>query len=656
MHAVMRYNVIMHYYDVSPLKIVRRDHMWFTYHSERSLATGQCVTIPVGQKSLNGVILKEVSRPTYATKQIDSVLPIPPLPQSIIATALWLSRYYDTHLATVWGTLLPAGIAKRRRTPHTSPTMPARRHTETFSLNADQQRAITTINQAGPGTVILHGITGSGKTAIYIELARQAISAGQSIIVLIPEIALTPQLVAEFQQHFPDIIVTHSRQTEAERHRAWQAALSSTVPRIAIGPRSALFLPLAHLRYIIIDEAHEPSYKQDKSPRYSALRAASILAHHHNATVIHGSATPLVNEYYLAEQRQRPIITLSHPARPHTITPTIQLVDLTKRTNLTRHRFLSDKLLAAIDHALANDQQVLLFHNRRGSAAVSLCMTCGWAAECPHCFVPLTLHADQHRLRCHICSHQTSVPTSCPDCHNTDIVHRGIGTKLIESEVAARYPRAIIRRFDSDTATENQLDHHYQALYDGAVDIIIGTQVVAKGLDLPHLGTVGVIQADAGLMLPDYSAEERTFQLLAQVVGRVGRSNRPTTVVVQTFQPHHPAITTGITQNFAEFYRYTIAERRRGDFPPFAHLLKLTCIYKTEAAAIRNSSQMAQTIRQQHPAVVVCGPTPSFYERQRDTYRWQIIIKSTTRSELQAIAATIPATHWHVDIDPYSLL
>ena len=654
---MVRYNETMHYYEVSPLKIIRRDHMWFTYQSDRPLAIGQCVTVPVSQKTLVGVVLKAVSRPTYATKSIETIVPIPPLPRPLIATALWLSRYYDTHLATVWSALLPAGLTKQRRAPRTTtPTTPIWRCAETFSLNTDQRQAVTTISQASPGTVVLHGITGSGKTAIYIELAREAIATGRSAIVLVPEIALTPQVVAEFQQHFPDIIVTHSRQTEAERHRAWHTALTSTTPRVAIGPRSALFLPLAQLRYIIIDEAHEPSYKQDKAPRYSALRAASMLARHHGATVVHGSATPLVSEYYLATRRQRPIVTLTHAARPHTIAPAVHLVDLTKRTNLTQHRFLSNQLLSAIDQALADHRQVLLFHNRRGSAAVSLCTACGWAAECPRCFVPLTLHADQHSLRCHICGHHTTVPTSCPTCGSTDIVHRGIGTKLIETEIAARCPQATVRRFDGDTTAEHQLDRQYQALYDGTVDIIIGTQVVAKGLDLPHLGVVGVVQADAGLMLPDYSAEERTFQLLAQVIGRVGRSSQPTTVVVQTFQPHHPAITTGVAQDYMAFYRHTITERQRSVFPPFAHILKLTCMYKTEAAAIRNSSHLAQTIRRQHPTVVVCGPTPSFYERQRDTYRWQIVVKSTTRNELQLIAAAAPATHWHVDIDPYTLL
>ena len=646
----------MHYYEVAPLKIIRATSKSFTYHWPEALPLGQVVQVSVGAQQVVGIIIARARKPTYTTKPLDAVVPLPPLPAPLLATSQWLSDYYATHLATVLQTVLPAGIAKQRRTPRRPASPPPQRRTPPFSLNPQQEEAVRTIRQASPGTVLLHGVTGSGKTAVYIELARQALAAGRSVIVLVPEIALTPQLVAEFRQHFADIILTHSRQTEAERHRAWLAALTSPQPRVAIGPRSALFLPLQHLGYIIIDEAHEASYKQDKSPRYSALRAASVLAQHHGATVVQGSATPLVSEYYLAQKAQRPIATLPSKARPEAIAPTIQLVNLTQRSNLTQHRFLSNQLITAIDATLAADQQILLFHNRRGSANVSLCTNCGWAAECPRCFAPLTLHADRHQLQCHICGYHTTVPTMCPTCHSTDIVHRGIGTKLIEAEVAARWPQARIVRFDGDSSSPSSLEQQYQALYDGTANIIIGTQVVAKGLDLPQLRTVGVVQADAGLALPDYTTNERIFELLAQVVGRVGRSAHATTVVVQAYQPQHPVIQAGLAQDYTAFYHQALTERRRGQFPPFVHLLKLTCVYKTEAAAIRNSQALAQHIRQHHPAVSILGPTPAFHERLRDTYRWQLVIKATQRRDLLAVIASVPAKHWQVDIDPQSLL
>lgn len=507
-----------------------------------------------------------------------------------------------------------------------------------------------------PGTAIMHGITGSGKTAVYIELAKQTLNAGKSVMVLVPEIALTSQLVAEFQHHFSDIILTHSKQTESERHRAWAAALSSPTPRVIIGPRSALFMPVTSIGLIVIDEAHEPSFKQDQSPRYSALRVASILAKHHGGRVVQGSATPLVSEYYLAKAAGRPIIELPEKARRDAVTPDISVVDMTKKPLFTKHRFFSDSLLAQIATSLSANHQVLIFHNRRGSASTTLCENCGWSAICPRCFVPFTLHGDTHQLICHICGTTERVPTSCPECAHTDIVHRGIGTKLVESELKRLFPQASIARFDGDTENKQTVEQRYQELYDGTIDIIVGTQVIAKGLDLPHLRTVGVIQADAGLSLPDFVSAERTFQLLSQVVGRVGRSSHPTHVIVQSYQPNTPAVTLGIQQDYATFYDLTLADRKRGHFPPFTYLLKLTCLYKTEAAAIRQSRAFAARIRQEFSDVIILGPTPAFYERQHDTYRWQIVVRSSRRSQLLSIAATVPATHWHVDIDPASLL
>lgn len=414
-------------------------------------------------------------------------------------------------------------------------------------------------------------------------------------------------------------------------------------------------MPVPSAKLIIIDEAHEPSYKQDQSPRYSALRVASVLAAQYNGKVVQGSATPLVSEFYLAQQANRPIITMANKARQNTVDPTVTLVDMTKRHNFTRHRIFSDKLLATLTGTLQSGHQSLLFHNRRGSASTTLCEHCGWQATCPRCFVPYTLHADTFTLRCHICGNHERVPTHCPDCQSTEIIHKGIGTKLIEQELRKLFPTATIARFDGDSANDDTVESRYNELYSGAIDIIIGTQVIAKGLDLPKLRTVGVVQADAGLSLPDYGASERTFQLLAQVVGRVGRSKHASTIVIQSYQPTAPAISLGISQNYADFYRTTIAERQRAGFPPFCFLLKLTCVYKTEAAAIRNAQQLANRLRADYPTIQILGPTPAFYERQHQTYRWQIIIKSNQRAILTQIASQLPP-HWQYDLDPTSLL
>jgi primosomal protein N' (replication factor Y) len=645
----------MHYYEVAPTQIIRAGSMVFTYASEQPLAIGQLVVIEVGKKSLTGIVVRQVGRPAYETKPVTELIPEPPLPEPLLRLALWMSDYYATHLASVLQTILPRGLQKNRRAGQPVPREQLRDRTKNV-LNEDQQSAVAAIMGMSPGSALLHGITGSGKTAVYIEAAKQMIEAGKSVIILVPEIALTSQVVDEFSQHFDDVILVHSRQTEAQRHKAWRDALASTIPRLVIGPRSALFTPLASVGLIVIDEAHEPSFKQEQSPRYSALRAASILASHHNAKVVLGTATPSVADYYLYQQSDRPIIEMNRRARQDTAAPAITLVDMTKRSHFKRHRFLSDTLLAAIEKTFLEGNQALVFHNRRGSASTTLCENCGWSAICPRCFVPFTLHADKHKLQCHICGTSERVPTSCPECSSADIIHKGIGTKLIESELRKLFPNKVIARFDGDNETGESVEERYKELYDGTIDLIIGTQVIAKGLDLPKLRSVGVVQADAGLSLPDYGSTERTFQLLAQVVGRVGRSHHPTSVIVQSYQPSHPAVSNGLAQNYAEFYKTALTERQRGGFPPFTYLLKITCVYKTEAAAIKNAQKLATELRVKFRDVQILGPTPAFYERQHDTYRWQLVLKSPKRARLTEIISHLPPTHWQFELDPISLL
>ncbi len=647
----------MYYYEVAPTQIVRSGTDTFTFASESMLQIGQVVRISVGKKLMNGLVLRTVtSAPTYATKPIESVLETVPIPQAHVRLATWLAEYYCTPLASVLQTVLPTGMHKNRREKQSSRSVNTRVRTH-YVLNDDQAGAVRMITDAGTGTVLLHGITGSGKTAVYIELAKRTIVAGKSVIILVPEIALTSQLVSEFAHHFENIILAHSRQTEAERHAAWRTALHASSPHVVIGPRSALFMPLADIGLIVVDESHEPSYKQEQSPRYHALRAAHQLADASGATVVLGSATPSVTDYYVAQSTGRPIITLNKLAVPQAYKPAVQLVDMTKRTHFKRHRFLSDAVLSQIEQDSLSNKQVLLFHNRRGSAPTTLCENCGWQAGCPRCFVPLALHADAHHLRCHICNFTANVPTSCPECSHASIIHKGIGTKLIESEIRRLFPKLNVARFDGDTSSEDTVEARYKDLYDGTIDIIIGTQVIAKGLDLPNLHTVAVVQADAGLSLPDYTSPERTFQLLAQVVGRVGRQAHGTNVIVQSYQPTHPAITLGLTQDYAQFYELAVQQRKRGSFPPFKYLLKLQCSYKTEAAAIRNAKALAEQLKASLPSdVQLLGPTPAFYERAGGQYRWQLVLKSPKRAYLTDALAQLPPKNWQFELDPISLL
>ncbi len=646
----------MKYYEVAPTRIVRSDQAVFTYESEKPLQVGLLVTIPIGKQSSIGVVMKEVGKPTYATKPIGDVIENTPLPESLVGLSLWLADYYRTPLATVLQTVLPRGLTTNRRAQTLLEKVSTRDRTK-IVLNPHQTEAVTSIMNQTNGTILLQGVTGSGKTEVYKEVARRTIASGKSVIVLVPEISLTSQIIDEFTHDFPGLIVTHSHMTEAQRHIAWKQALEADQPVVAIGPRSALFMPVPHLGAVIVDEAHEPSYKQEQAPRYSALRAASVLGKLCDARVIFGSATPLIADRYLAEANNSLIVRMDVSARSNAKASTVELVDMTKQQNFSKHRFLSNKLLEAIEYNIATGKQTLIFHNRRGSASTTLCENCGWSAQCPRCFVPLVLHADTYTMSCHICDTKQKVPTACPVCQSADIIHKGIGTKLIESELKRLFPKAIVARFDGDNTNAETVNERYKELYSGEINIAIGTQVVAKGLDLPKLHTVGVIQADSGLALPDYTAAERAFQLLAQVVGRVGRDERDTQTIVQSYQPTHPVVQFGLKQDYEGFYQYALAERKKAGFPPFRFLLQLTDVYKSEASAIKAAKQLSATLKSSiQPGIEVLGPTPAFYERQHDTYRWQLVLKSPKREALADVLRHVPATHWQYDLDPSSLL
>lgn len=647
----------MHYYEVAPIKLIRPDKAAFTYHSLAVLGRGQLVVVEAGRQEVIGVVVEEATKPDFKTKGILDTIDRP-IPTQLIELAFWMSDYYHVHTSQALSLMVPPSPRKNRRQTKGASPLASNKRTS-FLFNDEQLAALKELRGAGPGTTILQGVTGSGKTAIYIDLAKAAAKRGLSSIVLSPEIGLTSQLVDSFSAHFKSerLFVLHSSLTESERVAAWTAINNSTEPVVVVGARSALFAPAQQVGLIVLDEVHEPGYKQDQNPKYSALRAASVLGKLHGAQVVFGSATPGIAERYYAEQQGRPIIKLSSRARSNTTDPVLTTVDMTNHANFTGHRFLSRQLLEELELTLKSGKQALIFHNRRGTAGVGLCDNCGYMLNCPNCFVPLTLHADKHSLLCHICNHTQAVPPNCPNCHEAGIVFKGVGTKQIETELKKLFPKANIGRFDADNTKAETLGQRYDELHGGEIDIAIGTQVVAKGLDLPHLRLVGVVQADVGLSLPDFNSEERTFQLLSQVVGRVGRSHHKTKVVVQTYQLTHPSIKFGLSQDYEGFYGYAIAARQATKFPPFAHILKLTCSYKQEAAAIKATRQLADHLKQvAGKSVTILGPTPAFYERLRGNYRWQLVVKSSRRSILVGLIDHLPASHWQYDLDPSSLL
>ena len=459
-----------------------------TYQSEMTLSTGTVVSVPVGKRTSLGVVTKKVTKPDFDCKEIVKSVTDTPIPHTLIELHDWMTEYYATTSGMVWQTILPKRVATKPRSKSSSSITPTKR--TQILLNNEQQQAIAKICQISAGTILLHGVTGSGKTEVYKAAAQDAINNGQSALILVPEISLTTQLVDEFRSQLDNVVVTHSAMTDSERNVAWRQILTSHQPVVVIGPRSALFMPIQNLGLIVIDECHEPSYKQEQSPRYHAITVASQLARLSNTKLILGSATPAISDYHLAKHLDKPIITMNKLAVNGATKPDVKIVNLTNRDSFTLESKLFTKpLLDAIRQAIKDGRQTLLFHNRRGTASLAICEDCGYTLTCPNCYTPLTLHGDKFQLLCHLCGHTERPPLKCPDCHEPSIIYKGIGTKQIEEETKKLFPTASIRRFDGDTLKGEAVQDVYDELRSGKTDIIIGTQTIAKGLDLPHLAT-----------------------------------------------------------------------------------------------------------------------------------------------------------------------
>ncbi|MDB5185818.1 MAG: hypothetical protein JWL85_341 [Candidatus Saccharibacteria bacterium] len=628
-----------------------------TYGSDLDLAPGTIVTVPLQKENVVGIVDSTVRKPTFATKDVISVLVDDPLPLQSLQLFSWIQRYYPAPLGQITSLFIPSALTQKARNSQTDSAIVNQELPVLPVLKPEQEQAVRTIVETASNTFMLHGDTGTGKTRVYMELVRRTLDNNKSAIVLTPEIGLTPQLLAAFESTFKErVIVVHSHLTPAERRNVWLQILQNPEAQIVIGPRSALFSPVHTLGLIVIDESHDQAYKQEQAPYYQTSRVAAQLAILHKAKLILGSATPPVGDYYALSAKNLPILRMTEAAvETESSEVKVKLVDLKEKNSFTRSSWLSNELIAEIETALRNKEQSLVFLNRRGTARLVLCQECGWQALCPRCDLPLTYHADTHRMQCHTCGYGEGTPSSCPECRATDIIFRSIGTKSITAELEKLFPKAVVKRFDSDSNKDERFENHYEDVKAGGVDILVGTQMLTKGLDLPKLSVVGVVAADTSLYFPDYTAEERTYQMITQVMGRVGRGHRKGSIVVQTYHPESPVIAAAVNKDFNTFYQSQIKERQAFTFPPFAYLLKLTCARKNQASAQKASEKLATTLRAQKLAVEVIGPTPAFHEKLNNNYRWQIIVKSKERSNLTKIIEQLPA-NWTYDIDPAHLL
>lgn len=623
-----------------------------TYSSSSALSTGAIVQVPLRDKKVLGIVVGATSKPSFKIKFILDVPPLPPLPMQLLDLHSWMADFYPAPLGAITQHFLPSNLPKK---PELPPPVLGNKNLLAPPLTNDQTEALSQITE---GLHLLHGETGTGKTRIYIELAKQQLQQGKSSIILIPEISLSPQIAREFQQAVGTEIVKviHSQLSRGKRQKLWGAVLQSKKPQIVIGPRSALFSPLKKVGLIVVDEAHETAYKQDKAPYYHASTVAAKLAALHNATLILGSATPLVTDYYFAQAKNRPIIHMGQIASGvKTEKPVVTVVDRRNKQAFTRNPHLSDQLIEGAQQSLDEGGQVLLFLNRRGTARVVLCETCGWQAACPNCDLPLTYHGDSHRLVCHSCSYKATNSPSCPDCFNSTILFKSAGTKAIVEEARKIFAGAKIQRFDTDNLKAERLEAHYDSVRSGDIDILVGTQTLAKGLDLPRLSFVGVINAETSLSFPDFSASERTYQLLSQVLGRIGRGHRATQAVIQSYSPSNPLLKAAIGKNWQDFYNNELQERRTFNFPPFCFLLKLTCRRVTADSAQMVAAKLKNELLQRYPKLIIDGPAPSFHQKIKNKFQWQLVVKSRSRPQLTAIIKDLD-TNWSHDIDPMDLL
>jgi primosomal protein N' (replication factor Y) len=643
----------MRYYFIYVAEVRYQKPEPLTYAHNSELAVGTLVLVPYGNKHVVGFVDSETIQPDFKTKEIYKVFDFGVLPSQLRQLHSWMCRYYPGNYGALTQLFVPSGI---NVTPRKKDVLKKVKHIELPDLTAEQHKVITEIKQSKATTFLLHGETGSGKTRVYQELIAGVLDAGLSVLLLAPEISLIPQIEASIKNSASaPVISMHSGLTKATRTRHWMHINSSDTPVIVIGTRSALFAPIKNLGLVIVDEMHEPAYKQESVPRYYALRAAAKLAQLHKCRIIYGSATPPIVEYFMAEQTKIPILRMSQTARPsEKIKSTI--IDMKNTKFFARHRAFSDPLLDAIGARLAAREQTLLFLNRRGTARQVLCQACGWQAACPRCDIPLTYHGDDHTVRCHTCGYKGVPPYTCPTCASDNIIYRSLGTKALVEALHDLFPEALIKRFDTDNLVSEKLDKHFDAIHGGEVDILVGTQMLGKGLDLPKLSLVGIVNADTSLGMPDFSSSERSYQLLHQAIGRVGRGHRNGEVIVQSFNPESPLLQAALRQNWQHMYDAELAERRQFGFPPFYFLLKISVSRKSLQGAEKFIGNLYTKSQSAKLKLEINQPTPSFYEKTNGKHNWQMVIKAKERSQLTKLLEVLPKGDWTYDLDPINLL
>jgi primosomal protein N' (replication factor Y) len=644
----------------------------FTYTIPESLtgrvAPGCRVLVPFGGRRMTGYVVSFRARKPARVrlKSLTGLLDERPLlDEALLDLARRMAEHYVHSLGEVLRAMLPASLTGRGRfsgEDETTDAFPS--EVERPPLTAEQQRAVAAVSEAvgrgEPSRFLLHGVTGSGKTEVYLRCIDEVLAIGKSALVLIPEIALIPQTTSRFRRRFDrGVAVLHSRLTGAQRHSIWEGAARGEV-RLVIGARSAVFVPLRDLGLIVVDEEQDSSFKQEEKPHYNAVTVAEMRSAREGAVLLVGSATPSLETYERA--RRGGIIDLRLASRPlDGRMPEVRIVDMRGREGI-----LSEELLDALEDRVAKGEQAIVLMNRRGHANFVQCRSCGWIERCPNCSISLTYHSRGHRLICHYCGYGEDPPEFCPRCREYKLAHRGVGTQRVEMELVNLIPGVRVARMDLDTTTGKR--GHFavlEAFSRGRCDVLLGTQMVAKGHHYPTVTLVGVIAADGGLNFPDFRAAERTFQLLHQAAGRTGRGEKGGSVIVQTYAPEHYLYQYLLTHDFDGFARRELETRAELGYPPLGHLILFTVSSPIEGSAVSGGEKIRRALSERFGGggTDVLGPVPALVERVRGRYRVQVLVRGDigpgakremVRTAREAVAAVSRVdVQW--DVDPRTI-
>ena len=633
---------------------------------------GMRASVPFGRNRLTGYIVAIIGECAVANpKDILALIDKEPIiTEELFSLAKWISESYLCSLGESLSSIVPAVIKAPKRalkaglSEAVRPYQPAPQ--KRFELTPAQKKAVdaitSSIREKDPGVFMLYGITGSGKTEVYLSAMQEAVNRGRSAIFLLPEISLTPQFIEIVKNRFPGVVgIWHSKLSQGVRFATWDKARKGEI-KIMLGARSVVFAPLKDLGLIIVDEEHEPSYKQEQKPSYHTREVAIERARLNGAVTVFGSATPSLEMYQKAKMGQIRLLELPERIENRPL-PLVHIVD--SRNLHKRSKIFSEAVVAALTRVLARREQAIFFLNRRGFSPGVMCRHCGAVWQCPHCSVSLVYHKAPEGLRCHYCDHSIPWPGICPTCTSKDISVFGVGTQKVEEELKKLFPQARIIRLDRDTTAKTGVyEKAYKDFREENFDILLGTQMVAKGFDFPRVTLVAVVDADTALYLPDFRASERTFQILTQVAGRSGRSSLGGEVIIQTHHPEHYVLTAAKKHDFQGFFAKEIEFRRELGYPPFAGIVNIIYRAKKEEKAkeaAETAASYLNGLKRNGTVFEILGPNPASRNKLHGYFRWQLILKGDRQALLdiskKVKSAGAPSgVLFMVDVDPQSLL